>query len=205
MKQKALIISADELKKTIKGYTPKLAEKFHSQSAHLADSQFKQVLVDSKYKKVVLMSGGTASGKTEFMLTQLVTKALIIVDTTLPTTEGARIKIDKTLKVGKKVEIYSVVPDDLSRAYIAFLHRDRIFSEEHFYRTHSESRSTLMWIAQNYPEIKIHIIESKYSNSKTMSFSEITYKVRSELLEYLTKIQLTQNAIIKQVINRIGK
>ncbi|MEI8232254.1 MAG: hypothetical protein WCG44_00760 [bacterium] len=205
MKQKALVISADELKKTIDGYSPRLAEQFHSQSAHLADQQFAQTLIDSKYKKVVLMSGGTASGKTEFMLTQLTSRSAIIVDTTLPTIEGARIKISKVLKVGKKVEIYSVIPDKLSRAFIAFLHRDRVFSEDHFYRTHSQSRVTLLWISQSYPNIKIHLIESKYTSSKNMSFTEITFMNRSELIEYLENIQLSQDAIIEQVINFIGK
>lgn len=137
MKQKAIIISADELKKTIKGYSPDLAGQFHTQSAHLADQQFTQVIKESTYTKVILMSGGSASGKTEFMLTELVRKSAIIVDTTLPTVEGAKIKISKALKAKKKIEIYSVLPDNLSRSFIAFLHRDRKFSEDHFYRTHS--------------------------------------------------------------------
>ncbi|MBP9670120.1 hypothetical protein KBD75_01835 [Candidatus Woesebacteria bacterium] len=151
------------------------------------------------------MSGGTASGKTEFMLTQLVNKKAMIVDTTLPTPEGARIKINKALQAKKKVEIYSVIPDNLSRSFIAFLHRDRVFSQEHFYRTHSQSRATLLWIAQNYPEIKIHLIESKYTSTKKMIFSEITFSKRSELLKYLESIQLSQDAIIEKVINFTGK
>lgn len=205
MKQKAIIISADELKKTIKGYIPKLAEKFHTQSAHLADHKFEQALISSSFKKVILMSGGSASGKTEFMLTQLISKSAIIVDTTLPTPEGARIKISKSIKAGKKIEIYAAIPDDLSRAFIAFLHRDRVFSENHFYRTHSESRSTLLWLTQTYPNIKVHLIESKYTSSKNMSFTEITFTKKSELLKYIENIQLSQGAIIKQVINLIGK
>lgn len=151
------------------------------------------------------MSGGTASGKTEFMLTQLANKNAIIVDTTLPTSEGARIKIRKTFQAKKKIEIYSVIPDNLSRAFIAFLHRDRVFSQEHFYRTHSQSRSTLLWIAKSYPEIKIHLIESKYTSSKNMSFTEITFTKKSELIKYLEQIQLSQDAIIEKVINLIGK
>ena len=205
MKQKAFIISADELKKTIRSYTPEQAEKFHSMSAHLADQQFSKTLEVSSCKKVIFMSGGSASGKTEFMITQLVGKSAIIVDTTLPTIEGAKIKISKAIKAKRKIEVYSVIPDNLSRAYIAFLHRDRIFSEDHFYRTHSESRITLLWIAENYPEVKIHLIESTYTSAKNMSFSEITFTKKLELLEYLRNIQLSQDAIIDQVVKLIGK
>ncbi len=62
MRPKAFIISIDEFKKQIQGYDPKRAEEFHSQSAKMADKAFENALKNSRYSKVILVSGGSASG-----------------------------------------------------------------------------------------------------------------------------------------------
>lgn len=84
-----------------------------------------------------MLSGGSASGKTEFLSTQLVQKDYIILDATLATLTGAKIKIKKIIKTRNIPVIYAVIPDDLRRAFVAFLNRDRKFSDTHFYTTHS--------------------------------------------------------------------
>jgi hypothetical protein len=61
------LISADDLKKTLPGYSPEKSEQFHSESAHLADKQFEQALKSRPEKTVILMAGGTASGKSEYV------------------------------------------------------------------------------------------------------------------------------------------
>ena len=149
----ALIISADEIKKQLPNYSPDKAESFHRESTKQADHLFTASLKESIYKQVILLSGGAASGKTEFLSTQLLQEDCIIFDATLSTSEGAKIKIKQILKAVKKPIIYAVIPDDLKRAFIAFLDRDRKFSDEHFYKTHSGSRKTLLWIASEYPDI----------------------------------------------------
>ncbi|MEK7592244.1 MAG: hypothetical protein AAB508_02500, partial [Patescibacteria group bacterium] len=126
----AHIISADEIKKKLAGYSPQKAEFFHHESAKLADQLFEKALTTNPYKEVILLSGGTASGKTEFLATQLHNKRCIILDATLSTEEGAKIKLKKILKAKKVPIIYAVIPDDLKRAFIAFLNRDRKFSDE---------------------------------------------------------------------------
>ncbi len=156
----AVIISADEIKKSLPNYSPAKAEEFHSVSAKKADKEFASVLKTSSINKVVLLNGGSASGKTEFLMTQLGNRQYIIFDGTLQTPEGARIKIEKIIKSGKEPVIFSVIPDDLGRAFSAFLHRDRRFSSSHFYRTHSGSRKTLLWISENFPDLEINLIES---------------------------------------------
>jgi len=123
-------------------------------------SIFKEALKNSVYKDVILLSGGTASGKSEFLATQLVNRDCIIMDAILSTELGAQNKIRQILKAGKTPIIYTVIPDDLRRAFIAFLNRDRKFSDTHFYRTHSGSRRALLWIANNHPELEINIVES---------------------------------------------
>lgn len=127
-----LIISADEIKKKLPDYSPEKAESFHRESAKLADKNFEKALNENLFKEVILLCGGTASGKTEFLVTQLNRKRCVILDATLSTKEGAEIKLKKILKANKKAVIYAVIPDDLKRAFIAFLNRDRRFSDTHF-------------------------------------------------------------------------
>jgi len=98
--------------------------------------------------------------------------------------------------------IYAVVPDDLNRAFIAFLGRDRQFSEEHFYRTHSGSRSTLLWLAQNHPEIKLNIIESSYTQNK-LQFARIEFENKKQLVAYLVSLQLSEIDIIKLIEEKL--
>lgn len=191
-----IVISADEIKKELPNYSPEKAESFHRESARLADKNFEKALKENPFKEVILLCGGTASGKTEFLVTQLNRKHCIILDATLSTEEGAGIKLKKIIKANKKAVIYAVIPDDLKRAFIAFLNRDRKFSDTHFYQTHSGSRKTLLWIALNYPKVKINIIESSYTDYGKLQFLQIQYNSRQKLIDYLMDKQLTENDII---------
>lgn len=194
------IISADEIKKQIPNYSPEKAEEFHRESARQADKIFSEELKITKYKPVILLNGGTASGKSEFLSTQLKDKKGIILDATLATPLGAENKLRQILKAKKNPIIYSVIPDDLNRAFIAFLNRDRKFSDTHFYKTHSGSRKTLLWIAENYPQVQINIIESSYTLSQVLQFTQIEFDSRQQLIEYLTSLQMTEDDIIASVI-----
>ena len=74
----AIIISADEIKKKLKGYAPKLAEKFHDRSARIADREFEKAVETVPCKEVILVCGGTASGKSEFLATELINEKSIL-------------------------------------------------------------------------------------------------------------------------------
>lgn len=195
----SIIIAADEIKKELPNYSPDKAEEFHRESARQADKLFAKALKDASYKEVILLSGGTASGKTEFLATQLNNKDCIIMDATLSTELGAKNKIRQIIKAGKVPVIYTVIPDDLRRAFIAFLNRDRKFSDEHFYKTHSGSRKVLLWIAENYPDITINIIESSYTADEKLQFAQISFDNKQKLISYLTGKQMTENDIIAYV------
>lgn len=195
----AIIISADEIKKNFPNYSPNKAEEFHHESAKMADKLFAQTLKNPLLKEVILLCGGTASGKTEFLATQLISRDCIIMDATLSTEIGAKNKIRQILKVKKTPIIYTVIPDDLRRAFKAFLNRDRKFSDTHFYKTHSGSRRTLLWIVKNYSDIVVHIIESSYTSDQKLQFDEIHFSDRKLLLEYLTGKQLDESDIISFV------
>jgi len=195
----AYIISADEIKKKLPNYSPDKAEKFHHESAAKADKLFTKALKENSYKNVILLSGGTASGKTEFLVTQLSNKKCIIMDATLSTELGAKNKIRQIIKAKKIPIIYTVIPDDLKRAFIAFLNRDRKFSDSHFYKTHSGSRKTLLWIASNYPNVAINIIESLYTSDQKLQFSQIKFDNRRKLIKYLNDKQMTESDIISGI------
>jgi hypothetical protein len=148
------------------------------------------------------LAGGTASGKSEYVSEYLTDTEAIILDGTLPTFTGAEIKIKRALKAEKRVAIHCVLPESFPVAFVAFLNRDRKFSDEHFYRTHSATRVTLLAIAEKYPDIPITIIMSKVtytSNSSSMSFRELGFDNRPTLIEFLQREQYTEGSIKKLI------
>lgn len=193
-----IIISADEIKKTIPGYNPAESHLVHTQSAKMADALFAQTVRDATLEKVVLLSGGAASGKTEFVSAYLTGAPYIILDGTLPSIEGARIKTEKALRYGKSVEIMAVWPSDLRVAYAAFLQRDRKYPDEHFYRTHSHSRKALLQIAKSDLDVTIRLFENHIDNNDLL-FDEYIFWSKDQLIEKLEQSQYTEQEIIRIV------
>ena len=188
-----MVTSIDEFKKQIPGYNPDKAEEFHRQSAKMADKAFEKALKSSEFAKVIFVSGGSASGKTEFITSQLFDEDAIIFDSTLSSEKGAEIKLRKVQKVKKKIELVTVIPDDLNRAFIAFLNRDRKFDEQHFFKTHSGSRKTLLWIAHNYRDVRMKIVISHYAKKK-LQYKEVDLN-QNALNKFLETIQITEKEI----------
>lgn len=194
----AIVISADDLKKTIPGYDPEQSHLVHSQSAKLADQKYDECVKTCEYEQVILLSGGAASGKTEFMSEYLLDKPYIILDGTLPTLEGARIKARKAQKYGKRVKIVAVWPADLKVAFAAFLQRDRKCPDEHFYRTHSQSRKTLLEVAKSNLEVDIELYENHY-DEEGLVFYQYIFDSQDRLIEHLAKNQYTGEEIIELI------
>jgi hypothetical protein len=194
----AIIISADELKKTIPGYDPTQSHLVHAQSAKMADALYAKTIKESNLKKVVLLSGGAASGKTEFMSEYLADELCIIMDGTLPSLEGARIKTRGARKYGKRVTVVAVWPADLRVAFAAFLQRDRKFPDEHFYRTHAQSRKTLLEIAQSDLDVEIKLYENQFEDGG-LTFYEYTFDTEEQLIEKLEQSQYTEQEIVNLI------
>jgi hypothetical protein len=199
MKTGAVIISADELKQSIPGYNPQESHLVHRESARLADKQYGEVLRTSPYKEVVLMSGGSASGKTEFISKYLVQEPIIILDGTLPSYEGAKIKIKTAHKHGKQMRIIAIWPENLKVAFSAFLQRDRKFPDKHFYKTHSRSRKTLLEIAESPLDADIEVYEVVYAKNHLL-FYQYIFNSRAHLIDELRDGQYNE----KQIINLVG-
>lgn len=194
----SILISADDIKKELPGYTPDKASDFHVQSARIADRRFKKCLQSDQFDSVILMSGGPASGKTEFVTEYLLDRNHLILDGVLPTLEGAYIKIGSIIKAKKRVSIYAIWPGDMRQAYVAFLHRDRKFADKYFFEKHASARATLLWIANTYLDVEIRIFQSVYSVSKLLLF-ELAISGRNDLIEFLSSHQYNKGDIVKLV------
>ncbi len=191
----AYIIVADEIKKTLPGYTPDQAENFHEASAKLADKAYSQALKERPENAVILMSGGAASGKSEYISVYLANTEAIVLDGTLPTFEGASIKIRNARKANKSVEVHAILPSSLPVAFTAFLNRDRKFPVEHFYRTHSSSRKTLLGVAGEFVDVPVTIVISNGEPTSGMTFIKQEFADRQQLVEFVKTQQYTEDAI----------
>lgn len=198
----AYIINADDIKKTLLVYNPDKSDFFHRESAKLADTSYAKAVKERPEPLVILMAGGTASGKSEYVSSYLQDTEAIVFDGTLPTFIGAEIKIKKALKAKKQIEIHCVLPESFFVAFTAFLNRDRKFPNEHFYRTHSATRKTVLAVTKQFLDITIKIIMSNVQNSgdtPIMEFQELNFPNRDALIEFLQSAQYTEGSIKQQV------
>ena len=85
------------------------------------------------------------------------------------------------------------------------MHRDRKFSPDHFYRTHSDSRRVLLWIIKNFPQIEVHIVESSYTKDQNLLFTGLVFDSQQELMKYVESIQLSETDIIQITNAELGK
>ena len=80
-----------------------------------------------------------------------------------------------------------------------FFNRERKFSDTHFYTTHSGSRKALLWIATNYPDLQINIVESSYTSDEKLQFTQIAFDNKQKLVKYITGKQMTEDDIIAYI------
>lgn len=199
------IISIDELKKALPGYTPERADEFQAQSAKLADKLFEKELksVKNEHLPIVLMCGGSASGKTE-MIEKFLAEDFpgIVFDSTLSTLEGARNKLRAIRRSGNVPYVNLVLPapyNDFSRPFHVFHARERKIPVERFYETHAGARKTALWIAENCLDVTVRVFENTYDPHDTAEdmfpFSEIEFKTSGDLMDFLRGIQYTEREI----------
>jgi len=194
----SIIVEVDAYKKKIHGYDPQKASRYHIKSGKLADEAFKQALKDPKYKKVILMCGGSASGKSELVSSALMQKSAIVYDGTLSSVEGAKVKIRNSEKRKKKVYVYAVFPKDIAESFRAFLVRDRVVPVKVFIETHSSSRETLLWLLEQRIDIPVKIYESFVSKNK-LQIKEFIFKSQLKLKHFVKNIQLSEEEVEKLI------
>lgn len=202
------VISIDEEKEFLPGYLPEKADDFHIESAKTANKKFDSELKKIKNKKVILMCGGSASGKTEFVekfcpiFDEKKNENLegLIFDSTLATELGAKIKIEKIIKSKNIPVICFVLPQNLRRCFKAFQNRERKVPKNRFFETHNGSRKTALWIVKNYPEVEILI----YTN-KLVDKSDIKYNLEKELFENKSSLKVDLSSVeLKYYLTKFG-
>jgi hypothetical protein len=199
------IISIDELKKALPNYSPEKADDFHTESAKLANKLFDQELKKIKNKKVVLMCGGSASGKSEF-IEKFLTKDFegIVFDSTLSNKEGAEIKINNIKKSGNIPIICLILPDNFRRCFSAFNKRDRKIPEIRFFETHCGAREVALFLAEQYQEIEFLIYQNSYQpqnkEEDQLAFSLIEFGTKKEMINFLKQNQYSKEEIKKLIV-----
>lgn len=199
------IISIDELKKALPNYSPEKADDFHTESAKLANKLFDQELKKIKNKKVVLMCGGSASGKSEF-IEKFLTKDFegIVFDSTLSNKEGAEIKINNIKKSGNIPIICLILPDNFRRCFSAFNKRDRKIPEIRFFETHCGAREVEIFLAEQHQEIEFLVYQNSYQpqnkEEDQLTFSLIEFGTKKEMINFLKQNQYSKEEIKKLIV-----
>ncbi len=188
-----MIIEVDEYKKKITGYDPNNSEDFHIESAKLADKDFYLYLKDEKIKEVIFMAGGVASGKSEYVAQFFRDKEdCLVYDGTLKNIEGFSIKYKEIKKLNKSVSISLVIPENWNDALDAFYGRERQMGVDNFWLTHVKTKITVAEIVESFPDVKINLYISTYSDKK-ISFkeTEIDSKMRELLVVALRNLSVS--------------
>lgn len=185
-----MIIEVDEYKEKVVGYEAEKSEDFHIESARLADKDFINHLKTGKYKRVILMAGGTASGKTEFATSYLIHKDQLVYDGTLKNFEGFQIKYKNIMKYTKglaKIKIVLIIPANFDDAFKIFHNRKRKMKLETFFDTQIRSRQTVAKILIE-TKVRVEVYSSVYSSSKDkLQYTRINITNRKDVAENLIK------------------
>ena len=163
-----MIIEVDEYKKQIPGYDPEKSESFHSQSAKLADKDFQKYLKTGKFREVIFMAGGTASGKTEFAFSYLDKKHQLVYDGTLKNFSGFKIKVSNIKRYAKnnpKIKVVLILPEYWISALGVFLSRERKMELNTFFITHSRSAQSVSEVLKNTDYI-VDVYVSSFDDEK---------------------------------------
>lgn len=196
-----MIIEVDEYKKKILGYNPEKSEDFHIESAKLADRDFIECLKTKKYKSVVLMAGGTASGKTEFTKSYLTKRKQLVYDGTLKEFKGFKIKLEKIERYDKSIKnikVVLIIPSDTTEALGAFLKRDRIMKLDTFFDTQIRSKMTVAQILkQTKTRVEIYISHVGPDSNKLKYTRMKLARRRKKVADALISIAITLDEIRK--------
>ena len=183
-----MIIEVDDYKNKIPGYDPNKSEYTHSESGRLADIDFKSALQSKKYKRIIFMAGGTASGKTEYAYSYLNKKDQLVYDGTLKDYEGFRIKLQKIERYDKnksRIKIVAIVPLSVEKSIEAFLGRDRKMPMFVFFETHIKSLVTVAKILEETSHrVEIYLSYVKDETNK-LNYARLKTKNRLSVAKLL--------------------
>jgi len=188
--KQAFVIDTDELRKTLPGFKEGLEPEFHSASSKLTEDVFQEAIKRPEFEEVTFVAGGSGSGKSEVYVSRAKRNPKeIIMDGTLADYEKAARRIKEAQKAGKKVKIQAVLADIEDAKKFAKKRTEktgRVTPEDVLVEKHNQSRSTLLRLAKENPDLEIRVIENMPEGSMSVLF-----KGRDDLLDYLTASQIS--------------
>lgn len=194
-----MIIEVDEYKKRVEGYTPERSELFHRESAKLADIDFTNELKTQRYKRIIFMGGGTASGKTEFAISYLNRKENLVYDGTF--SNGFKAKTDRIVRYSKNnplVKVVLILPVSWERSFEVFIKRDRKMSTETFFRTHINSKLQVAEILESTKyKVEIYLSFMPPQSSK-LQYMRVRIKSRKAIANLLRKEAEALNDFVRR-------
>lgn len=194
-----MIIEVDEYKNKVPGYTPEKSESFHHESGKLADKDFVDSLKSRKYKRIVFMAGGTASGKTEFAHSYLTKKDQLVYDGTLKDINGFKIKLQKIERYDKnnsRIKVVLIIPKDWVKAFEAFLKRERRMRPITFFDTHIRSKLAVSRIlSETKTRVEVYVSDVKDGTDKLSYIRLNMSKGRKSIAENLVLAARSMNKI----------
>lgn len=139
-----MIIDVDDFKSLITDYIesdPASTNKVHSESGRLADSKFEEELKTKKYSELLIICGGSASGKTEFAHSFYEKEdSILIFIITLKNIGSVSSKLSHAYKQHiRKISILIIVPDNIEKCFYEFKQRVRQIDENVFFDTHTRA------------------------------------------------------------------
>lgn len=199
-----MIIEVDEYKSKVENYNPNNSEDFHIESAKLADIDFKKCLQSKKYKRIIFMAGGTASGKTEFAFSYLNKKDQLTYDATLKSFEGLKVKLNKIERYDKnnsKIKVVLIIPKDWIKAFETFLTRERKMKPEIFFDTHVKSLLSVSKILNN-TKVKVEIYISNVEDHKDkLGYKRFSFKKIGKRKNVAKTLEIIANTLQEVAIS----
>jgi hypothetical protein len=193
-----MIIEVDEYKKKVENYDANNSELVHSESGKLADAEFKKCLQSRKYKRIIFMAGGTASGKTEFAYSYLNKKDQLVYDGTFK--NGFKQKTDKIKKYDKNksaIKIVLIVPYNWQSALETFLSRKRKMSKDVFFSTHVKSLESVSKVLLE-TKYRVEIFASHLDlRPDNLKYRRLKIKTRKEKFTILIKLSEIMRGIAR--------
>ncbi len=173
-----MIIEIDEYKKKVVDYEPEKSEDFHRESAKLANKDFIEHLKSGKYREVIFMAGGAASGKTEFSVSFLIGEHQLIYDGTLKNFDGFQIKLKNIKRYTKNnpiIKVILIIPDDWRQAFEIFLKRERKMEIITFFDTHIRSKIAVARVLlETGIDVEVHA-SSLIEGTRRLNFKKLDF------------------------------
>lgn len=176
------IVAGDDVKFIVPKFGPDKSTTYHEPASRFAKQHYDELLnrKDTVDKDVLIMAGGTGSGKTTALKGVIKNKGqtlddfAAVIDTNLTTVNSAKSRIDPALESGRSVNIQYVYRDPIEAFKNGVIPRalktGRMVLPEVHGDTHAGSMETVIKLAEKYkddPRVNIEIVDNSQGKGKS--------------------------------------